>query len=105
MFCFAVLNRYPVCWYLCKFVCNKYIRERVPAPKDDATENNELENPRPVVESPPAEGSENELPQNGVNKSNYSARSLLKSASISGSKCIGVQSRREPEVPSLMCLP
>ncbi|XP_057516327.1 mitogen-activated protein kinase 9 isoform X1 [Amaranthus tricolor] len=80
-------------------------RERVPAPKDDATENNELENPRPVVESPPAEGSENELPQNGVNKSNYSARSLLKSASISGSKCIGVQSRREPEVPSLMCLP
>lgn len=72
-------------------------RERVPAPKDDATENNELENPRPVVESPPAEGSENELPQNGVNKSNYSARSLLKSASISGSKCIGVQSRREPE--------
>ncbi|CAO2818130.1 unnamed protein product [Amaranthus hypochondriacus] len=72
-------------------------RERVPAPKDDATENNVLENPRPAVESPPAEGSENELPQNGVNKANYSARSLLKSASISGSKCIGVQSKREPE--------
>lgn len=78
-------------------------RERVPASKDSATENNDLENravARTALESPPRSntgGSENEVPQNGQNKANYSARSLLKSASISGSKCIGVQSRRNPE--------
>ncbi|XP_021727130.1 mitogen-activated protein kinase 9-like isoform X1 [Chenopodium quinoa] len=78
-------------------------RERVPAPKTDANENNDMENravARTALESPPksnADGSENEVPQNGQNKGNYSARSLLKSASISGSKCIGVQSRKDPE--------
>lgn len=79
-------------------------RERVPAPKTEANENNDLENravSRTALESPPksnTDGSENEVPQNGQNKANYSARSLLKSASISGSKCIGEQSKRDPEV-------
>ncbi|KNA07823.1 hypothetical protein SOVF_168320 [Spinacia oleracea] len=78
-------------------------RERVPAPKTEANENNDLENravSRTALESPPksnTDGSENEVPQNGQNKANYSARSLLKSASISGSKCIGEQSKRDPE--------
>lgn len=79
-------------------------RERVPAPKEAATENIDAENQavaRTALESPPKsnpDGSENEEPQNGQNKPNYSARSLMKSASISGSKCIGEQSKREPEV-------
>lgn len=79
-------------------------RQRVPAPKNDETENYDDMNqaiPRTVLESPPKSNTdelENEMPQTGHNKSNYSARSLLKSASISGSKCIGVQSRKDPEV-------
>ncbi|KMT11113.1 hypothetical protein BVRB_5g111950 [Beta vulgaris subsp. vulgaris] len=78
-------------------------RQRVPAPKNDETENYDDMNqaiPRTVLESPPKSNTdelENEMPQTGHNKSNYSARSLLKSASISGSKCIGVQSRKDPE--------
>lgn len=78
-------------------------RERVPAPKDASDENKEDDKgavARSVLESPPkgnAEGSDDKAAQNGTNKGNYSARSLLKSASISASKCIGVQSRKEPE--------
>ncbi|XP_060172690.1 mitogen-activated protein kinase 9-like [Lycium barbarum] len=67
-------------------------RERVPAPKDDASsQNNDCEK-RTVsttLQSPPAlsEGSD------------HSARSLLKSASISASKCVVVKKRNTQEEP------
>ncbi|CAI9754555.1 unnamed protein product [Fraxinus pennsylvanica] len=81
-------------------------RERVPAPKDEANDqDNNFErrtsaSVTTTLQSPPGpEGSEhltgNE--QNGLNKANYSARSLLKSASISASKSIGVQPKRDAE--------
>ena len=68
-------------------------RERVPAPKEEgSSQENELENQT----SENAEGADNE-----VNKGNYSARSLLKSASISASKCIGGTGTRDTEVISI----
>ncbi|KAJ8773032.1 hypothetical protein K2173_028209 [Erythroxylum novogranatense] len=76
-------------------------RERVPAPKDEtAGENDEVErrsaaSVATTLESPP--GSHQGSEQNGPNKPNYSNRSLLKSASISASKCVGVQPRRDTE--------
>ncbi|KAF5730317.1 hypothetical protein HS088_TW20G00690 [Tripterygium wilfordii] len=81
-------------------------RERVPAPKDDTTsQNDELGRTAASVattlQSPPGSqqsdgsGLPNTEAQNGVAKPNYSVRSLLKSASISGSKCVGVQSRND----------
>ncbi|XP_075516814.1 mitogen-activated protein kinase 9-like [Primulina tabacum] len=81
-------------------------RERVPAPKDDAVEVNNFEkrtsaSVATTLHSPPREDEEpvnvNGVVQNGQNKSNYSARSLLKSASISASKCIGARDKRETE--------
>lgn len=80
-------------------------RERIPAPKDEAGQHNDLEgrNVATSLQSPPksqGDGSENANgnEQNGQNKPNYSARSLLKSASISASKCIGVKPRKDLEV-------
>ncbi|KAK9062852.1 hypothetical protein SSX86_020042 [Deinandra increscens subsp. villosa] len=66
-------------------------RERVPAPKeeDDSQENN--------MDKQAAENAEDPNGQNEVNKGNYSARSLLKSASISASKCIGGSGTRNTE--------
>ncbi|XP_008453470.2 mitogen-activated protein kinase 9-like [Cucumis melo] len=79
-------------------------RERIPAPKDEAGQRNDLEgrNVATSLQSPPksqGDGSENANgnEQNGQNKPNYSARSLLKSASISASKCIGVKPRKDLE--------
>nr|XP_017248036.1 PREDICTED: mitogen-activated protein kinase 9-like isoform X2 [Daucus carota subsp. sativus] len=66
-------------------------RERVPAPKDEATthESNDFEkrtadSVASTLHSPPGQSD--------------SARSLLKSASISASKCIGVQPTKEAEI-------
>ncbi|XP_009799687.1 mitogen-activated protein kinase 9 isoform X1 [Nicotiana tabacum] len=81
-------------------------RERVPAPKNDtSSQNNDCEK-RTVsttLQSPPgqSEGSENSVvgTQNGTNQANYSARSLLKSASISASKCVEVKRRNTEEEP------
>lgn len=74
-------------------------RERVPAPKEDADQSNNLERTAASVattlQSPPSDGSENpNADANGPSKPNYtpvSSRSLLKSASISASKCIGTK--------------
>ncbi|XP_015901016.3 mitogen-activated protein kinase 9 [Ziziphus jujuba] len=83
-------------------------RERVTAPKDETdNQNNDFErrtaaSVATTLESPPKsqqDGSDNVSTgaQNGPNKPNYSARSLLKSASISASKCIGVKPRQDLE--------
>ncbi|XP_023001446.1 mitogen-activated protein kinase 9-like [Cucurbita maxima] len=83
-------------------------RERVCAPKDEAAQHEDLEGRNGVyvastLQSPPrsqqGDGSENanSNEQNGQSKPNYSARSLLKSASISASKCIGVKPKKELE--------
>ncbi|XP_068644013.1 mitogen-activated protein kinase 9-like [Aristolochia californica] len=83
-------------------------RERVCAPKEnDNNQNNNSEKratesvARTTKQSPTkqqGEGSEQaSYVQNGVNKSNYSARSLLKNASISGSKCVVVKGRTDSE--------
>ncbi|GFZ12283.1 MAP kinase 9 [Actinidia rufa] len=85
-------------------------RERVCLPKDETTsENNDFEkrtaaSVATTLQSPPkeSEGSEyaNTNSQNGPSKPNYSARSLLKSASISASKCVVVKESTDSEVIS-----
>lgn len=84
------------------------LRERVPAAKDETAEENNYERTAASIattlQSPPSDGSENENKegQNGINKPNCSARSLLKSASISASKCVGVQQRSDVEVKDVI---
>ncbi|XP_047162087.1 mitogen-activated protein kinase 9-like [Vigna umbellata] len=71
-------------------------RERVCAPKDESKQHNDIENPSETnLQSPP--GSDATGSQNGTSRSNYSARSLLKSASISASKCVVVKQNKDPE--------
>lgn len=84
-----------------------FSRERVPAPKHEAniqesndSEKRNADSVASTLHSPPgqSDGTDNANANDGTNKPNYSARSLLKSASISASKCIGVQPRKEAEV-------
>ncbi|KAK3004194.1 hypothetical protein RJ639_018908 [Escallonia herrerae] len=80
-------------------------RERVPGPKSESGEQTSEVEKRAAaavattLQSPPEHSDrfENADAQNGQSKPNYSARSLLKSASISASKCIGVKERRDSE--------
>ncbi|XP_062158553.1 mitogen-activated protein kinase 9-like isoform X2 [Alnus glutinosa] len=84
-------------------------RERVCAPKDEiADEKTEFERRTATsvatgLESPPRSQQSDNLEngnsdsQNGPSKPNYSARSLLKSASISASKCVVVKPRKDSE--------
>ncbi|XP_017973379.1 PREDICTED: mitogen-activated protein kinase 9 isoform X1 [Theobroma cacao] len=82
-------------------------RERVPAPKDEnVVQNNDFERRTAAsvatsLNSPPSslDGSENTNAegQNGPSKPNYSTRSLLKSASISASKCVVVKEKTDSE--------
>lgn len=73
-------------------------RERVCAPiSETADENKDFEKRvATTLESPPT--SDKGIAENGPSKPNHSARSLLKSASISASKCIGVKQGNDVEV-------
>ena len=82
-----------------------FFRERVCAPiTETGDENAEFEKRSAIsvattLESPPkTEGLEKGNVENGPSKPNHSARSLLKSASISASKCIGVKEQKDIEV-------
>lgn len=77
-----------------------FFRERVPAPKEEANIQETADSVASTLHSPPgqSDGTDNADANDGTTKANYSARSLLKSASISASKCIGVQPRKEAEV-------
>lgn len=78
-------------------------RERVPAPKEEANIQETADSVASTLHSPPgqSDGTDNADANDGTTKANYSARSLLKSASISASKCIGVQPRKEAEEDAL----
>ncbi|KAL2342355.1 hypothetical protein Fmac_003640 [Flemingia macrophylla] len=68
-----------------------FCRERVCAPKDENNQNNDYEKPSGAnLQSPP--GSDVTGAQNGTSK-----RSLMKSASISASKCIVVKQNKDRE--------
>ncbi|XP_004503294.1 mitogen-activated protein kinase 9 isoform X1 [Cicer arietinum] len=81
-------------------------RERVHTSKNENNENNGIENPTGSnLQSPPGSNvtdAENSGTQNELTKSNCSPRSLLKSASISASKCIDVKRTKDPEQESIM---
>lgn len=88
--------RFRRCLWVCIFtsvvLC---FRERVPAPKE---ENRPAATLAATPESPQISQHEGSNYMNGMSQTGYSARSLLKSASISASKCIGVKQRNQSEV-------
>ncbi|KAK6925378.1 Protein kinase domain, partial [Dillenia turbinata] len=84
-------------------------RERVCVPKDDNADQNDFErrtadSVATTLVSPPGLqnceglGNANANVQNGPSRPNYSARSLLKSASISASKCLGMNGKPSTQV-------
>ncbi|XP_047338076.1 mitogen-activated protein kinase 9-like [Impatiens glandulifera] len=75
-------------------------RERVCAPKDEnAPDSNDLEGRTAAFVASTIQSPEigDVVSPSGQNQANYSNRSLMKSASISASKCIGVQSNNDLE--------
>lgn len=93
------------CWFDCQnlhlhvrcVLCSLpfCFRERVPAPKE---ENRPAASLATTPESPQNSQHEGSNYMNGMSQTGYSARSLLKSNSISASKCIGVKQRNQSEV-------
>lgn len=87
-------------------------RERICAALDEAADHSSSENrsaasiARATLQNPPQDGQEQGQTDatatgNSSNKSNHSARSLLKSASISASKCIVPKKIADSEVNAL----
>jgi hypothetical protein len=77
-----------------QFQISFLFRERVPAPKDENNQNNDCENPTGANLHSPS-GVTN---SGDANAQNGPSKCLLKSASISGSKCIDVKKSKDPEV-------
>lgn len=76
-------------------------RERVPAPKNETAQesSNDIEKRTSDVVTSTLDSPKTSQQSEGTeNEGGYSARNLMKSASISGSKCIGVQSKVNNEV-------
>lgn len=76
------------------------LRERVIVPKDEASEVSAAnDNPGSPPKTQQGEGSEHvQDAENGLNGPNCSARSLLKSSSISASQCVVVNERNDTGV-------
>ena len=108
--------QFTYCIFIYLINCAILFRERVPAPKNEnVAQNNDFERRTAAsvaisLNSPPksqlSDGLKNTNAegQNGASKPNYSARSLLKSASISASKCIGLKKKEDSEVDILSLL-
>ena len=84
-------------------MCCLLFRERVPVSKDETTEQNidferrTAASVATTLNSPPK--------PDGTETPSCGARSLLKSASISASKCVVVQQKRDTEVISIFLHP